>query len=167
MILEGATADHLIHPPCSSRSIPVHTAQDCIQVVLEHHQWGRLHNLSGQSVPVWGNTHINKFILMFRWNFLLICFCPYFQFQSQKKTIFEYFLMVKCKLMILPPPSFYMPYLKNKYQELKSNINRAGGWGRWTKFHVLVLLRFVLHPFSNGISYLIKYLRAYGVLGLF
>lgn len=37
---------------CSGSVILEHRAQDNIQIVLEYLQWGKLHNISGQSVPV-------------------------------------------------------------------------------------------------------------------
>lgn len=67
---------HLLQPPCSSRAIPEHRAQGCVQTLLEYLQWGRLHSLSAQSVPVFGHCTGQKFFLMFRWNSLGISFCP-------------------------------------------------------------------------------------------
>lgn len=52
--LGGTTVGHLVLPPCSSRVILQHIAQDCVQIVLEYFQWGRLHTLS---VPVLGHQH--------------------------------------------------------------------------------------------------------------
>lgn len=57
VMLEGTTVGHLAQSPCSSRIISEHTAQDCVQTVLEYLQSGRLHNFSGQSVPVCGHPH--------------------------------------------------------------------------------------------------------------
>lgn len=53
----------LVPPPCSSRAIPKHTAQDCVQMVLKYLQWGRVHTLSGQSVQCI-LTHTVKIIVL-------------------------------------------------------------------------------------------------------
>lgn len=58
--LERTTGCHLAPPPCSSRVILDHMAQDFVQMVLEYHPWGRLQNLSGQSVPVHSHPHVDK-----------------------------------------------------------------------------------------------------------
>lgn len=55
--LEGTTGGRLVQLPLSSRVILQHMAQDCVQRVLEYLQGGRLHCLSGQSVPVHGHLH--------------------------------------------------------------------------------------------------------------
>lgn len=51
---------HLFQPPQSSRVILEHRAQDCAQTILEYLQSGRLHDFSGQSVPVFGCLHIKE-----------------------------------------------------------------------------------------------------------
>lgn len=42
---------HLAQPPCSSTSEST-LHRNCIQTVLEYLQWGTLHSLSGQPLPV-------------------------------------------------------------------------------------------------------------------
>lgn len=54
--LQGNTVGHLVQPLRSSRTIPEHMVQDCLQTVLEF-QWGRLHSLSGPSIQVHGHLH--------------------------------------------------------------------------------------------------------------
>lgn len=36
--LGGATVDHLVQPPCTSRVTLEHRAQDCVQMVCEYPQ---------------------------------------------------------------------------------------------------------------------------------
>lgn len=56
----------LILPSCSSRDIPEYMAQDCVPGVLGYPQRGRLHSLSGRSIPVLGDRTRKTFFLTFR-----------------------------------------------------------------------------------------------------
>ena len=59
--------------PGSSRA----GAQDCVQTAFDYLQEWRLHNLSGQLVPVLRHPHSEKsFFLMFRQNLLCFRLCP-------------------------------------------------------------------------------------------
>lgn len=49
-------------------------SQHWVQMVLEHHQCGRLLKLSGQPVPRLSHLHI-KFFLTYKWNLLCIRVC--------------------------------------------------------------------------------------------
>lgn len=54
--LGGITVSHLVQPLCSRRIIPQHTAQDCVQMVLEYLHQGRLHNLWAICPSAWSPT---------------------------------------------------------------------------------------------------------------
>lgn len=58
--LEGSTMGHLVQPPCSSSVVLERNAQDCTQMVLEYLWGGRLHTLSGCSVPVQGHYTVKN-----------------------------------------------------------------------------------------------------------
>lgn len=54
---------------------------DCVQIVLEYLQRKRVHNLSGQPVPVSGNTHSKEILLHVQVEFpvdqfLCVTSCP-------------------------------------------------------------------------------------------
>lgn len=72
--LEGTTDIHLVQPPFSNRVTPQGTGlfPDGSGVSPVR---GRLHTLSGQSVPMLGYSPEKKFFLTFRWDFLGISFC--------------------------------------------------------------------------------------------
>jgi len=55
---------------------PQQAAEDHVQAGLEYLQRRRLHNLSGQPVPVLVTLRGKKFFLMFRRNFLCFSLCP-------------------------------------------------------------------------------------------
>lgn len=55
--LEWTRVGLLTQPPCSSKPILEHTAQDCVQILLDYLQWGRLGTLSRQYLPVLGHPH--------------------------------------------------------------------------------------------------------------
>ena len=50
--LEGTSVDHLLQPPLPRQGHLKQVAQDHVQVGFEYLQRRRLHNLSGQPVPV-------------------------------------------------------------------------------------------------------------------
>ena len=54
--LEGTSEDHLVQPPAEQDHLE-HITQDGIQVGFEYLQKRRLHNLSGQPVPVLCHPH--------------------------------------------------------------------------------------------------------------
>lgn len=64
------------HSGSSGRVILEHMAQDCVQAILEYLQKRRLHNFSGQSVPVLSLLHSKEFLPHIRGSFLSIRFCP-------------------------------------------------------------------------------------------
>lgn len=74
--LERTLVGPLAQPPCLSRPIPEHMAQDCVQIDPECLQWGRFHNLSRQSVPVLIHPDSKDVLPRIQVELLCVCFCP-------------------------------------------------------------------------------------------
>lgn len=62
--LEGTTGRHVLQLPCSATVFLEHITQDSVQIqtVLAYLQWGRLHNLARQAVPVWSYLHSKELL---------------------------------------------------------------------------------------------------------
>lgn len=73
--LKRATGSHLVQPHCSSRVPQTMFTEDCVQMTLNI-------SMEGDSMTSPGNlcqclvTCTVKFLLMFKWGFLCISFCP-------------------------------------------------------------------------------------------
>jgi len=68
--LEGTFGDHPVQLLLPKQGHLEQAAQDHIQVRFEYLQRRRLHNLSGQPVPVLCHPQRKKFFLIFSWIFL-------------------------------------------------------------------------------------------------
>ena len=55
--MEASSGGHLIQPPLLRQGHSKPVAQNCGQTAFEYLQGGRLHNLSGQPVPVLTHPH--------------------------------------------------------------------------------------------------------------
>lgn len=66
------SGDYLVQPYCSEQSLLQQVDQDCGQLAFELLHGGRLHNLPGQTFPVFIHSHRDLFFLMFKPNFLYL-----------------------------------------------------------------------------------------------
>lgn len=66
------SGDYVVQPYCSEQGLLQQVDQDCGQLAFELLRGGRLHNLSGQTLPLFIDSHSDLFFLMFKPNFLYL-----------------------------------------------------------------------------------------------
>lgn len=71
---EGTSGNHLLQP-LSKQGQAQQDAQGHVQSASEYLQEQRLHNLSGQPVPVFDHLHSELHFLMYKWIFLYFNLC--------------------------------------------------------------------------------------------